>query len=31
MIDKHPGLFVMCGKWHRMFIAAVNFGRENNL
>jgi FAD/FMN-containing dehydrogenase len=30
MIDKHPGLFVMCVDVADV-IAAVNFGRENNL
>jgi len=30
MIDKHPGLFVMCENAQDV-IAAVNFGRENNL
>ncbi len=30
MIDKHPGLFVMCENSDDV-IAAVNFGRDNNL
>jgi len=30
MIDKHPGMFVMCVDVADV-IAAVNFGRENNL
>ena len=30
MVDKHPGMFVMCADVADV-IAAVNFGRENNL
>ncbi len=30
MIDKHPGMFVMCSNIADV-VAAVNFGRENNL